>query len=212
MLQINGISVAVGSRWVLENVSLLVEAGQTVLVTGANGAGKTVLARAAAGLAPVSAGQVLVDGIDIRRRKARRQIGYLPQNCGLYEYLTVAENLSFFAALAGVPWRQRRKVCADLLELVGLGGVSAAEASRLTPGQRQRLALARTLAGDPRVMVLDEPMAGLDAEARADLRHLLAELAAMGKAVLIATGDPDGLKYDRRLVLSQGQLKGGEVA
>jgi heme ABC exporter ATP-binding subunit CcmA len=212
VLQVNAISVAIGGRWVLHDMSLRVENGQTVLVTGANGSGKSVLARAVAGLAPVSAGRVLVDNVDVRRRRARRQIGYLPQNCGLYEYLTVAENLRFFAALAGVPWRQRRKVCADLLELVGLGGAATLEASRLTPGQRQRLGVARTLAGDPKVLVLDEPLAGLDVDARADLRHLLGELTAMGKAILIATGDPDGLAYDRRLVLSQGQLKGGEVA
>lgn len=212
MIQVNNLSVALGARWILQDLSLRVEDGHTVVVTGANGSGKSVLARAVAGLTPASAGQVLIDGVNVRRRKARRQIGYLPQDCGLYDYLTVWENLTFFASLAGVPWRQRRKVCTDLLELAGLGAVAQSSASRLTPGQRQRLALARTLAGDPKVLVLDEPLAGLDADARGDLTGLLTELAAMGKSILITTGAPDGLHYDRLLVVSQGHLKGGEVA
>lgn len=207
MIRIEGLTVKAGGQWVLDGVTLEVAAGETLVVTGANGAGKSVLARAAAGLTAATAGRVTIDSVDIRRRKARRQVGYLPQNGGLYDYLTVAENLRFFAALAGVSWRQRKKVCTDLLELVGLGGVAETYASRLTPGQRQRLAVARALAGDPKILVLDEPLAGLDADGRADLRHLLQELAGMGKAILITTGDPDGIRYDRLVV-----LKGGQVA
>lgn len=212
MIEVSGLTLLMGGTRVLSDVSFAVDAGKVLLVTGANGAGKSLLARAVAGLQPVTAGRVLINGGDIRRWRARHRVGYLPQNGGLYEDLTVLENLQFFTALAGVGWRQRAKVCADLLELAGLGAAGGLLAGRLTPGQRQRLCLARTLAGDPPVLMLDEPLAGLDAEARGDFRHLLGELAAMGKAILITTGDPDGLPFDRHLVLSQGRVKGGEVA
>lgn len=212
MIRAEGLWVSAGGRWVLQGLTLEARRGEIAAVTGQNGAGKSVLARALAGLEPLSAGRVLVDGTDIRRRKARRAVGYLPQQCGLYEYLTVAENLAFFAAVAGVPWRQRRKVCGDLLELVGIAGLATAGVAHLTPGQRQRLALARTLAGDPGVLIFDEPLAGLDAEGRADVRHLLAELAAMGKTVLVAAGDLEGMAAVRHWSLSEGVLKGGGAA
>lgn len=212
MIRADGIWVSAGGRWVLRDLSLEVPRGHLAAVTGANGSGKSQLARALAGLTPLSSGKVTVGGVDISRGKARRQVGYLPQQCGMYEYLTVEENLRFFVAVAGVPWRQRRKVCGDLLELVGLTAIRSTEASRLTPGQAQRLALARTLAGDPAVLVLDEPLAGLDGDGRADVRHLLEEMAAMGKTILVTIGDVDGLVVSRCWALASGTLKGGGAA
>lgn len=212
MIRADDIWLSAGGRWVLQGLSLDVGRGELVAVTGPNGAGKSLLARALAGLSPLSRGKVTVDGIDVRRRRARRMVGYLPQQCGLYDYLTVEESLRFYAALAGVSWRQRKKVCGDLLELVGLARAGGLEVSRLSPGQRQRLALARTLAGDPAALILDEPLAGLDADGRADVRHLLAELVGMGKTVVVTVGDPDGLTLHQRWHLAGGVLKGGEVA
>jgi ABC-2 type transport system ATP-binding protein len=212
MMRADGLWVRSGGRWVLSGLSFELGRGELGAVTGPNGAGKSLLARSLAGILPLSAGKVTVDGVDIRRRKARRQVGYLPQQCGVYEYLTVEESLRFYAAVAGVSWRQRKRVCGDLLELVGLAKAGREDVARLSPGQRQRLALARTLAGDPAVLVLDEPMAGLDADGRADVRHLLAELVGMGKTILVTAGDTDGLTLHRRWQLAEGVLKGGEVA
>jgi ABC-type multidrug transport system ATPase subunit len=210
MIRLDEVTVVLGGRPVLESITLAVEPGTILLVVGANGAGKSVLARAAAGLLPLSSGIAKVGGVDVR--KAPRQIGYLPQDGGLYEYLTVAENLDFMASVAGVSRTQRRRVCTDLLELTGLAGLAEVSAARLTPGQRQRLALARTLAGDPPVLIFDEPLAGLDAAGRADARHLLADMAGLGKALLITAGDPDGLAANDCLTLSGGRLKGGVPA
>lgn len=209
MIRLEGVSVLAAGRPLLDTVWLSVDPGQTVLVTGANGAGKSLLARAVAGLVTPSAGKVTVEGVSPRRR---RMVGYLPQNGGLYDYLTVMENLRFFAVLPGFLFWKERRACGELLELVGLAGLANQPVSRLTPGQRQRLRIAVALTGDPSALVLDEPMAGLDADARADLRDLLGELSAMGKAILIVAGDPDGLPYDARWLLSEGRLKGGEVA
>lgn len=196
---------------ILTGATLSAEAGSVLLITGANGSGKSLLARALVGLLPVS-GKVTVGDIPVRSVRGRRLVGYLPQSAGLYGYLTVAENLQFFAAMAGVPWRSRSKVVGDLLELVGLSPLARQEAARLTPGQQQRLSFARALAGDPPALVLDEPLAGLDAEGRAELEHLLALLAQMGKAIIILTCDPDGIAHDRRLFLENGILKGGLLA
>ncbi|HWI63493.1 MAG TPA: ABC transporter ATP-binding protein [Symbiobacteriaceae bacterium] len=198
MITAEGIWVSAAGRWVLQGVSLSVGRGEIGAVTGANGSGKSLLARALAGTLPVSRGRVRVDG---------GKVGYLPQLGGLYDYLTVIENLHFAASVASVPWRARRKVCGDLLELVGLNGSGHVDVARLTPGQRQRLCLARTLAGDPGVLVLDEPLTGLDSEGQGEIRHLLAELAGMGKTILVLAASLDGVPAGRTWT-----LKGGEVA
>ncbi len=208
MIRADGLRLQAGGRVLLEGGSLAVAPGERVLITGPNGAGKSLLAQVLVGLSP--GGQVTVNGAPVRGSKGRRQVGYLPQGASLYGYLTVEENLSFFTGLAGLPRRAQAKVVRDLLELVGLIRLAGEEASRLTPGQRQRLAVARALAADPPALVLDDPLAGLDAEGRADLHHLLDELAAMGKAILILAGDADVLAHDRHLILADGALK--EVA
>lgn len=211
MIRAEGISLAAGGRSILQAVTLDVAAGETVVVTGANGSGKSLLGRALLGLAPAS-GRVLVNGESVKWGRGRRLIGYLPQGAPLYDYLTVEESLRLFAGMAGLPWRGRQKVAADLLELFGLQQIARLEVARLSPGQRQRLALARALVGDPPALVLDEPLAGLDAGGRSELSHLLGELRQMGKAILILTGDPTGLEADRVLYLENGVLKRGVLA
>lgn len=208
MIRAEGLFLAGG---LIRSATLSVEPGQVVVVTGPNGSGKSLLAAALVGLTPAG-GKVTVNGLPVTRAKGRRLVGYLPQGHSLYSFMTVAENLTFFAAMAGVPWRGRAKVVADLLELVGLRGLAGIEAARLSPGQRQRLAVARALAGDPPALVLDEPLAGLDAEGRGELRHLIGELARMGKAILILAGDPHDIAHDRLLLLEGGLLKGGVLA
>lgn len=209
MLRAEGLSVKRDGRWVLDRLGLSLSGGEVVGITGLNGCGKSLLAAALAGLVPLSAGRLWIGGLPLARRRARLRLGYLPQNPAHYEYLTAEENLRFFAAARGVSWRRRRQVCSDLLELVGLSEAARTEAGRLTPGQRQRLAIARALAGEPGVLLLDEPFAGLDGEGQAELAHLLGEMASMGRAVLVVAGDLDGLVCDRRLLLRGGALAEG---
>lgn len=211
MIRAEGISLAAGGRWILQAVTLTVGAGEVVIVTGVNGSGKSLLGRALLGLAPV-AGRVTVDGRLVTSGRGRRLIGYLPQGAPLYSDLTVAESLQLFAGVAGLPGRQREKVAGDLIELVGLAGLAAVAVARLSPGQRQRLSLARALVGDPSALVLDEPLSDLDEQSKGEVLHLLAELRQMGKAILILTGDPAGLPNDRVLYLENGVLKRGVLA
>lgn len=211
MIRAEGLDLKIGRRRVLHSVSLQVGAGEVVVVTGANGTGKSLLAQALVGLVPAE-GRVLIDGIAVQRPPARRRAGYLPQGAPLYAHLSALENLHLFAALARVPWRRRRTVCLDLLELVGLSALADAAPAALSPGQRQRLAVGRALVGDPLALILDEPLTGLDAEGRQEVGHLVGELARMGKAVLIVAGDPEGLPCHRLLRLQDGQLVGGESA
>jgi ABC-2 type transport system ATP-binding protein len=209
MIQVEQVAVKLGGRWVLDSLSFTVAPGETVVVTGANGVGKSVLARTVAGLGPTAGGAIRINGLPIQRRKAKRGVGYLPQTGGIYDYLTVIENLRFFAAMAGVGWRKRRKVCLDLIELVGLTDTAAVDGARLTPGQRQRLLIARALVGDPMALLFDDPQAGLDREGRTELRQLLGELSRQGKAILIVTGEPDGVPHDRLLHLRAGRVEEG---
>ena len=115
------------------------------------------------------------------RREVRRAIGYMPDEFGVYEDLRVWEYLDFFAACYDIPEKKRKTLVADLLELVDLQHRREDMVDKLSRGMKQRLSLARTLAHDPQVLVLDEPASGLDPRARVEIRELLGELANMGK-------------------------------
>jgi iron(III) transport system ATP-binding protein len=172
-LDVEEVRVALGGRPVLHGVSLSVPAGRTLAVLGASGCGKTTLLRCVAGLQRPDAGRVLLDGQDVTDvPPERRGVGMVFQDGALFPHLTVAGNVGF-----GLPRRDRRGPAVDAaLDLVGLGGMGSRMPSTLSGGQQQRVALARALAARPRVLLLDEPFASLDAALRASLR---AEVAAL---------------------------------
>lgn len=173
----------------LRGLDLDVPAGSIFGLIGPNGAGKSTCLRILAGLAAPTSGRVQVDGIEITHQPARlrRVVGYMPDHFGLYEDLTAAEYLEFYAAACDVPRARRRGVCRDLLALVGLSGKAGEFVNHLSLGMKQRLGLARCLVHDPHVLLLDEPAAGLDPRARMELRELLAELRRMGKTIVISS-------------------------
>ena len=169
----------------LAGVDLDVRPGETVLVQGPNGAGKTSLLRACAGLLPVVEGEATVLGHDLRRdrRSVRRRVGFL---WPLYDDLTVDDNVRF-AVRASAGDLDRVDPALDRLGLSGrLRGVVV---SRLSTGQRRRAALAAVVARDPELWLLDEPHAGLDLAARAVLDAVLADAAARGNTVVVASHD-----------------------
>src|SRR5215469_12794154 len=180
----------VGRFPVLAGVDFDVAAGEVVLLQGANGAGKTSLLRACAGLLPVVSGSAVVLGCDLTvdRRGVRRRVGLLGHSCGLYDDLTVEDNVRFAVRAAGAP----AESVEGALTRMGLSGrLRRVSAARLSAGQRRRTALAVLVARQPDLWLLDEPHAGLDAEHRDLLDEVIHRAAAGGAAVVLASHDRD---------------------
>jgi ABC-2 type transport system ATP-binding protein len=193
-----------GEREALAGVDLRVGEGEFLLVTGPNGAGKTTLLRILATVLRPTSGAVAVAGHDLPRAApaARPLIGYVGHGPLTYPGLTGRENLELYAALYGVPAER----VSPALERVGLDGRGRDRVSELSRGMSQRLALARACLHAPRVLLMDEPTAGLDAEGRGVLRAVLGE---PGRTVVVSTHEPgwfDGLATGRV------RLAGGRVA
>ena len=173
----------------LRGISLEVPSGSIYGFVGPNGAGKTTTMRILTTLTRPSQGQAWVAGHSVLedRRAVRRAIGYMPDEFGVYEDLRVWEYLDFFAACYDIPEGDRKALVADLLELVDLRHRREDMVDKLSRGMKQRLSLARTLAHDPQVLILDEPASGLDPRARVEIRELLGELANMGKTIFFSS-------------------------
>ena len=182
----------------LAGVDLDVRTGEIVLVQGPNGAGKTSLLRACAGLLPVVEGEAEVLGHDLRRdrRSVRRRVGLL---WPLYDELTVADNLRFAVRASGGDL-DRVEPALDRLGLAGR--LRTTITARLSTGQRRRAALAALVARDPELWLLDEPHAGLDADARAVLDGIIGDAATRGRTVVVAAHDD--IAADRVVHLAGG--------
>jgi ABC-2 type transport system ATP-binding protein len=173
----------------LRGVSLEAPAGMFGLL-GPNGAGKTTLMKIAATLLEPDSGQVEAGGLDLVADKAgaRRLLGYLPQEFGLYPTLTAAETLDYFARLKGVTDRaERHALVGALLERVNLSREAGQRVGGFSGGMRQRLGIAQALIGRPTLIIVDEPTAGLDPEERARFHNLLAEVADHETTVILST-------------------------
>lgn len=173
----------------LKGVSLEIPTGMFGLL-GPNGAGKTTLMKIAATLLEPDSGQVELDGLDLIANKlgARRILGYLPQEFGLYPTLTAEQTLSYFAKLKGVVDPKERGALIDaLLERVNLSTASRQKVGGFSGGMRQRLGIAQALIGQPKLIIVDEPTAGLDPEERARFHNLLAEIANDDTTVILST-------------------------
>ncbi len=173
-----------GKHRAVDDISLRLEPGVLGLI-GHNGAGKTTLMQMIATLTRPTSGQILLDGVDIVKKPEamRRRLGYLPQDFGVYANLSALELLQYFAALKGVrdAGRIRR-----LLERVNLHEQATRIAATFSGGMRQRLGIAQALLGEPDVLVVDEPTAGLDPEERLRFRQLLAEIGHT-RLVIVST-------------------------
>ncbi|MEV6670998.1 ABC transporter ATP-binding protein [Streptomyces sp. NPDC051162] len=191
-LSIKGLRAAHGRNEILAGVDLTVEDGALACVLGPSGCGKSTLLRVIAGFHPAADGEVTLGGrqLDDGRRRLpaeRRRIGYVPQDGALFPHLTVAGNIGF-----GLPRGRRRGKVAELLDLVGLGGLDGRHPHQLSGGQQQRVALARALATEPELLLLDEPFAALDAALRADLRaEVAATLRRAGATAVLVTHDQE---------------------
>jgi iron(III) transport system ATP-binding protein len=209
-LVVTSLYKAFGDHPVLTGVDLEVPAGSLTAILGPSGSGKTTLLRVLAGFERADAGTVtlggtVVDGPGAYVPPERRKIGYVPQEGSLFPHLTVAANIGF-----GLPARKRRgPATAELLDAVGLAGLGHRYPHQLSGGQQQRVALARALAIRPKIVLLDEPFASLDAHlrasVRADVQALLAETGITG--VLVTHDQDEALSTaDRVAVLRDGQI------
>jgi ABC-2 type transport system ATP-binding protein len=189
MLSIRGlVKIHPGPVCALRGIDLSIEGGMFGLL-GPNGAGKSTLMNIVGGLTEPTAGEVLLDGVDVVKDPAamRRRLGYLPQDFGFYPDLTGRAMLEFILRLKGVDGpRGRRQLAEALLDRVNLASAMKRKVGGYSGGMRQRLGLAQAIAGDPRVLIVDEPTAGLDPEERQRFYRLLAELSA-GRIVLLST-------------------------
>jgi len=173
------VKVYPGSVTALQGVSLELGEGMFGLL-GPNGAGKSTLMKIVAGLLEPTSGSVSLDGVEVTARPEwmRERLGYLPQEFGFYGHLTGAAMLEHLLVLKGVDAPGgRRKLVGELLERVNLSAAAQRKVKGYSGGMRQRLGIAQAIAGNPRVLVVDEPTAGLDPEERMRFYHLLAELA-----------------------------------
>ena len=191
----------------LAGVDLDVARGEIVLLSGANGAGKTTLLRLLAGLVPLYSGEATVLGHDLAhdRRGARRDLALVGHETFCYDDLTVRENLWFAARAAG----RDTAAADDALERLGLARQAEVVHRRLSAGQRRRLAVAVALARDPRLLLLDEPHAGLDAEGRGVLDAVVAAAPSEHRTVLLASHELEHARAlaDREVVITAGQAR-----
>lgn len=178
-----------GKFTAVNELSLQVPAGSIYGFVGPNGAGKTTTMRMLTTLTRPTSGEAFVAGHSVATepRAVRRAIGYMPDEFGVYDDMRVWEYLDFFAACYDIPESERRRLIEDLLELVDLSHRRDDMVDKLSRGMKQRLSLARTLAHDPAVLILDEPASGLDPRARVEIRELLVELSRMGKTIFFST-------------------------
>ncbi len=194
----------------LAGIDLTVPSGCIAGLLGPDGAGKTTLLRILAGLLRPDAGSAKVLGFDAVRDAAeiQRRVGYMPQKFGLYENLTVTENLKLYADLHGIPEVQRRQRFDRLLALTMLGRFGDRWAGKLSGGMKQKLALACSLVSNPELLLLDEPTVGVDVLSRRELWKILRELSADGKlTVLVSTAYMDEADHcDRTFILFEGRL------
>lgn len=173
----------------LKGISLEIQPGMFGLL-GPNGAGKTTLMKVLATLLEPDSGAAEMNGLDLISAKAetRKKLGYLPQDFGLYPTLTAAQMLDYFARLKGVNDKTERRLLVDaLLERVNLSAERNRRLGGFSGGMRQRVGIAQALIGNPELLIVDEPTAGLDPEERARLHNLLAETTGENTVVLLST-------------------------
>jgi heme ABC exporter ATP-binding subunit CcmA len=206
-------AVALAGRFpALAGVDLSLQTGEVVVVVGANGAGKTSLLRACAGLLPVTSGQATVLGVDLTKEHTavRRHVGLLGHAAPLYDELSAAENVRFAVKALGLPVARAD----EALERLGLvGRLRNTPSGRLSAGQRRRVALAALVARRPALWLLDEPHAGLDSVARALLADLITEAVTDGASVLLSSHEPQ-LSVplaDRVVSMGGGRVTGEEA-
>jgi ABC-type polar amino acid transport system ATPase subunit len=218
VLAIRDLDVRRGARHVVRGVSLEVARGEILAVMGASGAGKTSVLRAVAGLDPIAAGSVAVDGLQLSAgplprgealRQLQRRVGMVFQFHHLFEHLTALHNV--WLALVHVqrqPQAEAERKARAMLDHLGVGGRADAVPRELSGGEAQRVAIARALAVGPPLLLMDEPTASLDSTRRGELAATLRQLASEGRSLVVATHDEEFARAcaHRVLIMDEGRV------
>ena len=211
-LSVRGLRKSYRKRIVIRDVSLTLNQGEVVALLGPNGSGKTTTFYAIAGLIGSDGGQVLLDGQDISRlpmyRRARLGIGYLPQEMSVFRGLNVEDNILAILDISEPDIHKRREKLENLLAEFAIEHLRQTPALALSGGERRRVEIARSLAADPRFLLLDEPFAGVDPISVGDIRQLVAELKKRSIGVLITDHNVRETLHlvDRAYILHDGQV------
>ncbi|MEJ7811135.1 MAG: ABC transporter ATP-binding protein [Gemmatimonadaceae bacterium] len=204
-----GLRKVFGARAAVEGLDLTVSRGEVFGLLGPNGSGKTTTIRMLCGLIEPTGGEGTVVGLDIRTEAdaIRRDIGYMSQKFGLYEDLTVAENLRFYAGVYGLRGKERAERVSEQLADLALVPRASQLAGTLSGGWKQRLALACATSHRPRMLFLDEPTAGVDPAARRQFWAIIHDLASAGTTILVTTHYMDeAARCGRLAFMSRGRL------
>ncbi|MGG5316194.1 ABC transporter ATP-binding protein [Enterococcus sp. AZ072] len=196
-----------GKKQVLHDINLEIETGMYGLL-GRNGAGKSTLMKTLVTLLPVKEGIVRMADISVERRKEiRGMVGYLPQNFSMYGNMTVYDAMDYLAVLSDIKKREKKKQILNLLEQVNLSAHQKTKVKAMSGGMRRRLGIAQALLNDPKILIVDEPTAGLDPEERLRFRNLLSEISE-NKIVLLSThiaGDIEAVA-EQLAILDEGRI------
>lgn len=203
IVEVRGLTRSHGDIKAVDAIDLDVDEGEILAVAGPDGAGKTSLFRALAGLIDFEAETARIAGHDVRDRFERIKplLGYMPQSFSLYPDLSVDENLRFYAGLFGISGRRYADKTERLYAFSGLGPFAGRRAGKLSGGMKQKLALSCALVHDPKVLILDEPTTGVDPLSRRQFWEILASLKNSGSAVLVSTPYMDEVNLADRAVL-----------
>ena len=190
----------------VDRVSLRLHSGVFGLL-GTNGAGKTTLMRMLCGILQPTSGTITFDGLDVREEGYRAVLGYLPQDFGYYPEFTAMDFLLYMAALKGLPKKSAKRRANELLELVGLQDMGRKKIKTFSGGMKQRLGIAQALLNNPKLLILDEPTAGLDPKERVRFRNLIQQLGK-DSIVLLSTHIVSDIEHiaDEVLMMKDGTL------
>lgn len=189
MLTIKNLVKKYGKFTAVDNLNLHINKGSIYGFVGPNGAGKTTTMKIIAGLLSATSGSVMINGEEVVKnpRLLREKIGYMPDFFGVYDNLKVTEYMDFYAGTYYIPYKERKDIIDNLLEIVDLTDKKDSYVDSLSRGMKQRLCLARSLIHDPELLILDEPASGLDPRARVEMKEILKQLREMGKTIIISS-------------------------
>jgi len=205
-LSVDRITKQYKNKIAVDRISFDLTEGVTGLL-GANGAGKTTLMRMMSGILTPTSGEISADGIPVQSENYRALLGYLPQDFGYYPEFTAKEFLEYFSALKGIDRKRTKERTKELLELVGLSDVAGKKIKTFSGGMKQRVGIAQALLNDPKILILDEPTAGLDPKERVRFRTLIEELGK-NSIVLLSTHIVSDIEHiaDRIIMMKDGAL------